>query len=84
MSAAISTGVIKQAGVNVFRIARRFIFKLRHTAQLAEIGIAVQRLTKLRMFRHMGLNENSALFRINTTCEYSASVSSVARSCCAS
>ncbi|CNV14760.1 Uncharacterised protein [Salmonella enterica subsp. enterica serovar Bovismorbificans] len=33
--------VIKQAGVNVFRIARRFIFKLRHTAQLAEIGIAV-------------------------------------------
>ena len=58
--------VVKQTGVDVFRIARRFIFELGHTAQFAEIGVAVQRPTQLCVLRYVGLNEDGALFRVNT------------------
>ena len=34
--------IVKQTSVDVLGITRRFIFKLRHAAQFAEVGIAVQ------------------------------------------
>ena len=37
--------IIKQTGVDVLRIARGFVFELGHTAQFAEVGVAVQRPT---------------------------------------
>ncbi len=60
-------GIIEQTGVDVFRIARGFVFELSHTAQLAKIGVAVQRPAQLRVFRHVGLYEDGTFFRVDTT-----------------
>ena len=57
--------IVEQTGVDVFRVARGFILELGHTAQLAEIGVAVQRPAQLRVLRHVRLNENGALLRID-------------------
>ena len=61
--------IVKQTGVNVFRIARGFVFELGHTAQFTEIGVAVQRPAQLRVLRHVRLNEDGAFLRVDTACQ---------------
>ncbi|CZW17140.1 Uncharacterised protein [Enterobacter hormaechei] len=58
--------IIKQTGVDILRVARRLILELGHAAQLAEIGVAVQRPAQLRVLWHVRLNENGALLWIDT------------------
>ena len=57
--------IVKQTGVDVFRVAGGFILELGHAAQLAEIGVAVQRPAQLSVFRHVRLYEDGAFFRVD-------------------
>ncbi len=57
-------GIGKQARIDVFRVLLGFVLKLRHTAQLAELGIAGQYPAKLRMSGIMSLNKHYGLIGI--------------------
>ena len=57
-------GIGKQARGDIICMLLRFHFELRHARQLAELRIAAQHPRKLRMLRHVGLDEHDVLLRI--------------------
>ena len=56
----------KQSAVDIVGIFRAFILELRHAAQLAEHGVAVENPAQLRVLVHMALEKQHIFLRIKT------------------
>lgn len=59
-------GIGKQAAVDIVGIFCTFILELRHAAQLAEHGIAVEHPAEFCVLMHMALDEQHVLLRVQT------------------
>ena len=57
-------GIGEQAAVYIIGVLCAFILKLRHAAQLAEHGVAIEYPAKLRMLVNMALQEQDVLLRV--------------------
>ena len=55
----------KQPGVDVVGVLLRFVLKLRHTLQFAELGVAVQNPRKLGVGGNVALQEKRTALRVN-------------------
>ena len=56
----------KQTDIDVVRMLGGFVLELGHAGSLAEHGEAVEHPRQLRMRGHMALDEQNALFRVQT------------------
>ena len=57
-------GVGEQAAVDVLGVFGALVLELRHARELAEHGVAVEHPAKLGVRRHMALDEECVLFRV--------------------
>ena len=59
-------GIGEEAGVDVVGVFGGFILELGHAGELTEHGVAVQHPAQLGVGRHMGLDKEGILLRIQT------------------
>ena len=59
-------GIGKQTAIDIFRIFRAFILKLRHSRQLAEHGVALEHPAQLSVLMDVGLNKQRVFLGIET------------------